>query len=98
MRVALGCTLEENLEGVTDSVKVAVAAGREVILDCEHFFDGYKDNPDYALACARAGYEAGARWIALCDTNGGTQPHEIERIVRRGLGPCSRRSSRHPRP
>ncbi len=82
VRVALGGTLEENLQGVTDSVKVAVVAGREVILDCEHFFDGYKDNPDYALACARAGYEAGARWIALCDTNGGTMPHEVEAIVR----------------
>ena len=81
VRVALGCTLEENLEGVTDSVKAAVAAGREVILDCEHFFDGYKDDPDYALACAGAGYEAGARWIVLCDTNGGTR-RTRSRIVR----------------
>ena len=50
-------------------------------LDCEHFFDGYKANPDYALACAKAAYEAGARWVVLCDTNGGTLPEEIERIV-----------------
>ena len=55
--------------------------GREVLLDCEHFFDGYKANPDYALACARAAHDAGARWIVLCDTNGGTLPHEVERIV-----------------
>jgi 2-isopropylmalate synthase len=52
-----------------------------VLLDCEHFFDGYKANPDYALACAKAAYEAGARWVVLCDTNGGTLPHEIEAIV-----------------
>jgi 2-isopropylmalate synthase len=82
VHVALGCTLEENLEGVTDSVGAAVAAGREAIVDCEHFFDGYKANPEYALACAEAAYKAGARWIVLCDTNGGTLPHEIEAIVR----------------
>jgi 2-isopropylmalate synthase len=52
-----------------------------VLLDCEHFFDGYKANPGYALACAQTAYEAGARWVVLCDTNGGTLPHEIERIV-----------------
>ena len=55
--------------------------GREALLDCEHFFDGYKANPDYALACAKAAYEAGARWVVLCDTNGGTLPEEIEAIV-----------------
>ena len=82
VHVALGCTLEENLEGISESVKAAVAAGRETIIDCEHFFDGYKDNPDYALACAEAAYKAGARWIVLCDTNGGTLPHEVEAIVR----------------
>jgi len=83
VHVALGCTLEENLEGIDDSVKAAVKAGREVIVDCEHFFDGFKDNPDYALQCAEAAYKAGARWVALCDTNGGTLPHEIEEIVRK---------------
>src|SRR5581483_3144714 len=51
------------------------------LLDCEHFFDGYKANPDYALRCAKAAYEAGARWVVLCDTNGGTLPEEIEKIV-----------------
>jgi 2-isopropylmalate synthase len=81
VHVALGCTLDENLEAITDSVKAAVGAGREAMVDCEHFFDGYKANPTYALACARAAIEAGARWAVLCDTNGGTLPDEIERIV-----------------
>ena len=81
VHVALGCTLEENIEGIADSVKTAAARGREVMVDCEHFFDGYKANADYALQCARAAYEAGARWVVLCDTNGGTLPNEIERIV-----------------
>jgi 2-isopropylmalate synthase len=82
VHVALGCTLEENLEGISESVGAAVGAGREAIVDCEHFFDGYKANPDYALSCAEAAYKAGARWVVLCDTNGGTLPHEIEAIVR----------------
>ena len=81
VRVALETTEEENLASIRDSVAAAKAAGREVLLDCEHFFDGYKANAQYALACARAAYDAGARWIVLCDTNGGTLPHEIERIV-----------------
>jgi 2-isopropylmalate synthase len=81
VHVALGCTLEENLEGIADSVAAAIAVGREVMLDCEHFFDGYKANPDYALACATTALAAGARWIVLCDTNGGTLPHEVETIV-----------------
>ena len=81
VRVALGCSNEENLEAVRASVAAAVAAGREAMVDCEHFFDGFKANPDYALACARAAYEAGARWVVLCDTNGGTQPAEIRVIV-----------------
>jgi 2-isopropylmalate synthase len=82
VHVALGCTLEENLESIEASVKAAVKAGREAVVDCEHFFDGYKANPDYALNCARAAHQAGARWVVLCDTNGGTLPHEVERIVR----------------
>ncbi len=81
VHVALGCTLEENLACIADSVAVAVAAGREAMVDCEHFFDGYKANPAYALECARTALEAGARWAVLCDTNGGTLPHEVERIV-----------------
>src|ERR1700730_5252086 len=81
VRVALECTLEENLASIRDSIQAAKAAGREVLLDCEHFFDGYKANPQYALACAQAAYAEGARWVVLCDTNGGTLPHEVERIV-----------------
>jgi 2-isopropylmalate synthase len=81
VRVALETTLEENLASIRDSVTAAKARGREVLLDCEHFFDGYKANPDYALACARTAYEVGARWVVLCDTNGGTLPHEVEAIV-----------------
>src|SRR5271167_3700306 len=81
VRVALETTLEDNLASIRDSVRAAKAGGREVLLDCEHFFDGYKSNPDYALACAKAAYEAGARWVVLCDTNGGTLPHEVEAIV-----------------
>jgi 2-isopropylmalate synthase len=81
VKVALETTNEENLASIRDSVKAAKAKGREVLLDCEHFFDGYKANPKYALACAKAAYDEGARWAVLCDTNGGTLPHEVERIV-----------------
>ncbi|HXW47960.1 MAG TPA: citramalate synthase, partial [Xanthobacteraceae bacterium] len=81
VRVALETTEEENLASIRDSVRSAKAKGREVLLDCEHFFDGYKAKPAYALACAKAAHEAGARWVVLCDTNGGTLPHEVERIV-----------------
>ncbi len=81
VRVALETTEEENLASIRDSVKAAKAKGREVLLDCEHFFDGYKANPKYALACAKAAYDAGARWVVLCDTNGGALPHEVEKIV-----------------
>src|SRR5947209_1018747 len=81
VRVALETTEEENLASIRDSVKAAMQKGREVLIDCEHFFDGYKANPTYALACARAAHEAGARWVVLCDTNGGTLPHEVEAIV-----------------
>ncbi len=79
--VALGITLEENLQGISESVAAVVATGREALLDCEHFFDGYKANPAYAIDCAKTAYEAGARWVVLCDTNGGTLPEEVEAIV-----------------
>ena len=79
---ALGITLEENLENIRASVAHMVAQGREALFDAEHFFDGYKANRDYALECCRAAFEAGARWIVLCDTNGGTLPGEIGKIVR----------------
>ena len=81
VRVALETTNEENVSSIRDSVNAAKKAGREVMLDCEHFFDGYKENPEYALECAKAAYDSGARWVVLCDTNGGTLPHEIEIIV-----------------
>ena len=81
VRVALGISNEENLDCIAGSVKATLATGREVLVDCEHFFDGYKANPAYALACAKTAYDAGARWVVLCDTNGGTQPAEIGKIV-----------------
>ena len=81
VKVALNSTNEEHLTSIRESVAAVVASGKESLLDCEHFFDGYKANPDYATACAKTAYEAGARWVVLCDTNGGTQPGEISEIV-----------------
>jgi 2-isopropylmalate synthase len=81
VRVALGITNEENLEGVAQSVEAVAKAKREPMIDCEHFFDGWKGNRAYALAVATAAYKSGARWVVLCDTNGGTLPHEIAEIV-----------------
>jgi len=78
---ALGITLDENLENLRASFAYLVAQGREALFDAEHFFDGYKANPDYALKAIHAAYDAGARWIVLCDTNGGTLPHEVSEIV-----------------
>jgi 2-isopropylmalate synthase len=80
--VALGIPREENLAAIAESIAAVVARGREALFDAEHFFDGYKANPDYAMAAARAAFDAGARWVVLCDTNGGTLPHEVEAIVR----------------
>ncbi|MGR3634256.1 MAG: citramalate synthase [Limimaricola soesokkakensis] len=79
---ALGITLDENLANIRDSIAHIVAQGREALFDAEHFFDGWKANPDYSLAAIRAAYEAGARWVVLCDTNGGSMPHEIAAITR----------------
>ncbi len=81
VRVALGISEDDNLAAISQSVEVARAVGKEALVDCEHFFDGFKANPDYALACARAAHAAGARWVVLCDTNGGTQPAEVAEIV-----------------
>ena len=78
---ALGITLDENLDNIAASVAHIVAKGREALFDAEHFFDGWKANRDYALQCLLAARDAGARWIVLCDTNGGTLPHEIAQIV-----------------
>lgn len=79
--VALGIELDENLRMIGDSVAHACTCVSEVMLDAEHFFDGYKANPQYALAALRAALDNGARWAVLCDTNGGSLPHEVERIV-----------------
>jgi len=81
VEVALGTTIEEHIQGLADSVEAIVKSGREAIIDCEHFFDGYKGNRDYALAVATTSRRSGARWVVLCDTNGGTLPHEISEIV-----------------
>ena len=78
---ALGVTLEENRQAIADSIAHVVAKGREALLDAEHFFDGYRANPQYALSCLRAGLDAGARWVVLCDTNGGTLPAEVGRVT-----------------
>ncbi len=78
---ALGVTLDENIENIRLSIAHLVTEGREALFDAEHFFDGFKANPTYALSCLTAAYEAGARWIVLCDTNGGTLPQEIGRIT-----------------
>ncbi len=82
VETALGVTLEENREAIADSMRHLAGLGREALFDAEHFFDGWKANPDYALSCLDAALEAGARWAVLCDTNGGTLPHEIFEIAR----------------
>ncbi len=79
--VALGVTLDENVAMIRDSIALAAEKAQEAMFDAEHFFDGYKANPEFALSCVKAAYEAGARWVVLCDTNGGTLPDEVERIV-----------------
>ena len=81
VETALGISLEENTANIAQSISHIVGQGREALFDAEHFFDGYKSNPDYAVACCMAALEAGARWIVLCDTNGGTLPQEIRRIT-----------------
>ena len=79
--VALAIERDENLAMIADSVAHMSERKAEVMFDAEHFFDGYKANRDYAMSCVTAAYEAGARWVVLCDTNGGTLPAEVERIV-----------------
>jgi 2-isopropylmalate synthase len=86
---ALKTTLDENLRMIEDSVSYLQKQGREVIYDAEHFFDGYKADPEYALKTLQVAWEAGARILVLCDTNGGTLPHEVEeimKVVRERLG------------
>ncbi|MBV9550732.1 MAG: citramalate synthase [Alphaproteobacteria bacterium] len=79
--VALEIPRSENIDNIARSIEAVKQKGREPLFDAEHFFDGYKADADYALACIRAAHEAGATWIVLCDTNGGVMPEEAERIV-----------------
>ncbi|MBT3238211.1 MAG: citramalate synthase [Rhodospirillaceae bacterium] len=79
--VALEIDHGENIAMISDSIAHANKKVDEVLFDAEHFFDGYKENQEFALGCLKAAFDAGARWIVLCDTNGGTLPHEVERIV-----------------
>ncbi|HEY5720441.1 MAG TPA: citramalate synthase, partial [Gammaproteobacteria bacterium] len=82
---ALGVDLDENLRMIDESIRYLTGRVDEVLFDAEHFFDGYKSDPDYTLACLQTAYAAGARWLVLCDTNGGTLPKEVESIVGRVL-------------
>jgi len=79
---ALNISEEENQKMISDSIAQIVKKKKEAMFDAEHFFDGYKANPKFALRTIKAAYEAGARWIVLCDTNGGTLPNEISKIVK----------------
>ncbi|MDA0218648.1 MAG: citramalate synthase [Proteobacteria bacterium] len=79
--VALEIGRDENIAMIADSMALAVQRGKEPMYDAEHFFDGWKSDPGFALACVEAAIDAGARWAVLCDTNGGTLPSEIARIV-----------------
>ncbi len=81
VRVILETSVEENLAMIADSVSYLKSRDRRVFYDAEHFFDGFKENPDYAVRCLRSAYDAGAERVVLCDTNGGTLPHEIADIV-----------------
>ena len=79
--VALEIPRAENIDNIARSMEAVAARGREPLLDAEHFFDGYRDDPDYSLACLKAAEAGGARWLVLCDTNGGTMPEDVYRIV-----------------
>ena len=79
--IALGISNDENLENIRESAKHFIKQKKEFMFDAEHFFDGYKANPKYAISCIKSAFDEGARWIVLCDTNGGTLPHEVSIIV-----------------
>ncbi|HKQ10975.1 MAG TPA: citramalate synthase, partial [Rhizomicrobium sp.] len=81
VRVALEITGQENLDNIARSMEAIAAKKREPLFDAEHFFDGYKADPDYALSCLRTAHQAGAKWLVLCDTNGGSMPEEVFSIV-----------------
>ncbi len=88
VKLALGISLDENLNSIEQSIKAAINDNKEVMLDCEHFFDGYKADSLYAKSCVKVALDAGARWVILCDTNGGTLPAEIEIIINDILTIC----------
>lgn len=81
VKTALGISLNENIEAIQQSISHVVSKGREAIFDAEHFFDGMLSNSEYAIEAILSAYSAGARWIVLCDTNGGSLPREIEKAV-----------------
>ena len=76
----LRCSLHENLTMIADSVRLLKRAGREVVIDAEHFFDGFAANKHYALDCLRAAAGEGADWLVLCDTNGGSMPWQVQEV------------------
>jgi 2-isopropylmalate synthase len=82
----LKTTLDENLNMISDTIKYLVDKGKEVIFDAEHFFDGYKENKEYALSTIRVAKKAGANSVVLCDTNGGTLPSEVKDITLEAIG------------
>jgi len=81
VKSALGISNTENIRMIGESIKHVVKHKREALIDAEHFFDGYKSNPEFALDCLKAAFDNGARWIVLCDTNGGSMPFEVGEIV-----------------
>ena len=93
----LRTTLEDNLRIIEQSVSYLREQGRRVIYDAEHFFDGYKADPAYALETLQAAVRGGAETVVLCDTNGGTMPWDVERIIRE-LKPALATPVRHPHP
>jgi len=82
VQTALGISLDDNIYNITASIAHIVAQGREALFDAEHYFDGLKSNPDYTIRAAKAAYDAGARWVVLCDTNGGALPHDVRAGVK----------------
>ena len=81
VQTALGIKNEDNLKNIKETAKHFIKNKKEFLFDVEHFFDGYKSNPNYALDCLKQAYDEGARWIVLCDTNGGTLPNEVGEII-----------------
>ena len=81
VKTALGIEKEDNLKNIKETAKHFVKNKKEFLFDAEHFFDGFKNNPSYALDCLKQAYEEGARWVVLCDTNGGTLPNEVGEII-----------------